>query len=110
MTIDERVALLLDGFSPDERIRLRPPMWASEFLSLSVPSVYRLVAAGVLPHVKLPGAVRSNGRGRAGSIRFRLVDLARFVVEREVAVAVTAEPRRIVELGRAARRAAGGAS
>lgn len=83
MTRAERVELLLAGASAEERSRLRPVEWAASYLSLSKPSVYRLVAGGLVPHVKLAGGLRKSGKGRAGSVRFRLADLAAWSVENE---------------------------
>jgi hypothetical protein len=84
-----RLEELLSGFTPEERIKLRPPDYAADFLSASVPTVYRWAAAGILPHIKLDGADRGE-RGRAGALRFTLEGLVRFAVEREVSAGGTA--------------------
>ena len=99
MSRSDRLAVLLRGFEPEEQIRLRPASWAAEFLGLSVPTVYRLVAEGKIPHMKLAGAERKSGRGKAGRVMFRLVDLIEWSSEREVAVIVAEAPRLARQIG-----------
>ena len=83
MSVDARIETLLTGVPPIERLMLRDVRFVASFFGLSPASIYRHVSDGSLPHVKLPGKDRRT-HGRAGAVRFRLVDLVRFAVEREV--------------------------
>jgi excisionase family DNA binding protein len=89
MRTADRVEVLLAGVQAEDRIRLRPVQWAADFLGLSVPTIYRLVAAEGIPHVKVAAGARRGGRGQAGRVLFRLADLVAWSQEREVAAPVT---------------------
>lgn len=82
MTVTDRVAQLLKDVPIEDQIRGREIAKAGEILGLSTPSVYRLISEGKLGHVKLEGKKR-RGRGCAGAVRVRLIDIARFQVENE---------------------------
>lgn len=93
MRTADRLEVLLSGVSAEDRIRLRPVQWAAEFLALSVPTIYRLVAGGRIPHVKMAAGNRAGGRGQSGRVLFRLADLVAWSQEREVAAPVSQSPR-----------------
>ncbi len=107
MTRAEKVEALLEGFSAEDRIRGRDPKWTAAFLGLSVQRVYTLTSAGVLPCVKFDGTDRGK-RGRAGSVRFRLVELVGFMVDRELGGSVAPMPVSSKRAGRELRALAGG--
>lgn len=89
MKTADRLEVLLAGVSAEDRIRLRPVQWAAEFLDLSVPTIYRLVSGGKIPHVKMAAGDRAGGRGQSGRVLFRLADLVAWSQEREVAAPVS---------------------
>jgi hypothetical protein len=83
-TLEVRVAELLENFPPAMRTRLLRHEEAEEILAASGPTIDRRVAAGQLRAVKSEGADRRGGRGRAGSVRFWLVDLLHHAAAREI--------------------------
>jgi hypothetical protein len=87
--IKERVEELLAPFSPEERVAGRAVSYGAAFLGCSEPTMYRYIAARRLPCMKVAGRERP-GRGRAGSVRLTLLDLARFRAENEQGGAVAA--------------------
>src|SRR5450759_4283665 len=93
MRTADRLEGLLTGFTAEDRVRLRPVQWAAEFLAISVPTIYRLVAGGRIPHVTMAAGNRSGGRGQSGRVLFRLADLVAWSQEREVAAPVAQSPR-----------------
>jgi len=95
MKTADRLEALLTGITAEDRIRLRPVQWAADFLGLSVPTVYRLVASEGIPHVKVAAGERRRGRGQAGRVLFRLADLVAWSQEREVAAPVASARRRL---------------
>lgn len=82
MTVADRVAELLAAVPVVEQLRGGDVDAAAEFLGLSRAAVYRLIEDGRLDCVKLEGRQR-RGRGRAGSVRVRLIDLVKFQVSNE---------------------------
>jgi hypothetical protein len=83
---EDRLAELLSDFTAEERRRL----WGADeiarpILNVSRSMLGRLVSSGRLASIKFDGKDRRGGRGRAGSIKFRLADVLRFIVEHEVA-------------------------
>lgn len=95
MKTADRLDALLTGIAAEDRIRLRPVQWAAAFLGLSVPTVYRLVAAEGIPHVKVAAGERKGGHGQAGRVLFRLADLVAWSQEREVAAPVAPLRKRL---------------
>jgi excisionase family DNA binding protein len=83
VTVDERVAELLANVPVEDQLRGRLVEEAGKFLGVSVVTVYRYIAEGKLGHVKLEGSAR-KGRGKAGLVRVRLLDVVRFMAENEV--------------------------
>lgn len=82
-TRDERLHALLAGVPLAERLRLLPAAEAATLLGVSVPTIYRYASEGRLAHVKSEGRERRGGRGRAGALRFRLLDLVAYQVANE---------------------------
>lgn len=99
MKTADRLEMLLAGFSAEDRVRHRPVQWAAEFLDLSVPTIYRLVAGGRIPHVKISAGHRAGGRGQSGRVLFRLADLVAWSQEREVAAPVSQRLRSTARAG-----------
>ena len=95
MTRDDRIRELLAACPGENAIRLRDVRFASEFLGGSRATVYRLVAAGQLVAVKGPGVARRGGRGSAGRLKFRLLDLVAFQVDRELVAGPAPAPEPI---------------
>lgn len=107
MTRAEKVEALLEGFAAEDRIRGRDARFAADFLGLSLPRVYALTSTGNLPCIKFDGTDRGR-RGRAGSVRFRLVDLVRYMVDRELGGCVAPMPVSARRAGAEIRALAGG--
>lgn len=74
----------LIALAGENALRLRDAKFAAEFLGESRTTVYRHVAAGQLAAVKGPGVARRGGKGSAGRLKFRLLDLVAFQVDREL--------------------------
>lgn len=55
---------------------------AATILGYPTSTTYRYIAEGKLGHVKIEGRAR-KGRGRAGSVRVRLIDILEFQVRNE---------------------------
>lgn len=114
MTRDDRIRALLAAMPAESPLRLRSSAFAAEFLGESPSTVYRHVAAGDLVAIKGPGVERRGGKGSAGRLKFRLLDLVAYQVDRELSTGPAPAPEatstsasRIASM--AARRA-GGAS
>ena len=82
VTVSERVSELLAGVAIEERLRGQEVPAAAAILGESPTTTYRRVASGELGHIKVEGASR-KGRGRAGSVRIRLIDIVEFQVRNE---------------------------
>lgn len=83
MNVSERVSELLAGEPIENVLRLREVEEAGKILGVSTATVYRYIAGGTLSHVKVEGT-RRRGRGCAGLVRLRLLDMVTFMVENEV--------------------------
>lgn len=92
MTVPERVAELLANVPIEAQLRGREVEEAATILGDSIATTYRRVAAGEIGHIKLEGAAR-KGRGRAGSVRIRLIDIVEFQVRNERAPGRKSGPR-----------------
>lgn len=110
-TREDRIRELV-ALAGENPLRLRDARFAAEFLGESRTSVYRHVAAGVLAAVKGPGVERRGGKGSAGRLKFRLLDLIAYQVDRELVAGPAPAPEpasttsaRVASL--AARRAGG---
>ena len=82
MTVSERVAELLANVPIEAQLRGREVEEASTILGEASTTTYRRVASGELGCVKVEGRVR-KGKGRAGSVRIRLIDIVEFQVRNE---------------------------
>jgi excisionase family DNA binding protein len=83
VTVDERVNQLLLGVSIEDILRGREIEEAGKFLGVSTATAYRYIADRTLSHVKVEGT-RRRGRGCAGLVRVRLLDLVTFMATNEV--------------------------
>lgn len=83
MTTAERVAELLAGVPVEDVLRGREVEEAARILGDALATTYRRVASGEIGHIKIEGRAR-KGRGRAGSVRIRLLDIVEFQVRNEV--------------------------
>jgi excisionase family DNA binding protein len=81
--ISERVAELLNGVPVEEQLRCREVPDAAKLLGVSPATLYRLISEDRIGRVKLAGKQRRGGRGRAGSVRVRLIDIVEFQVKNE---------------------------
>lgn len=111
-TREERIRELLAAMPAENPLRLHDAKFAAEFLGEARVSIYRHVAAGHLGAVKGPGVDRRGGKGSAGRLKFRLLDLVGFQVDRELSTGPAPAPEaastsasRIASM--AARRAGG---
>ena len=92
MTVDERVNQLLAGVPIEEQIRGRLVEEAGKILGIAVPTVYRAISDRRLGHLKVEGRSR-KGRGHAGLVRVRLIDIVRFQIQNEVMPGTTKAKR-----------------
>lgn len=91
MTRDDRIRALLASTPGENALRLRSSAYAAEFLGESRTSIYRHVAAGELVAVKVPGKDRGK-LGSAGRLKFRLLDLVAYQVDRELSIGPAGVP------------------
>jgi hypothetical protein len=91
VNVDERVQQLLAGVSIEDILRGREVEEAARILGDAVPTTYRRVSSGELGHIKIEGRAR-KGKGRAGSVRIRLLDIVTFQVRNEVAPGASTKP------------------
>lgn len=92
MTRDDRIRALLAAIPGENALRLRSSAYAAEFLGQSRTTVYRNVAAGELVAVKGSGVARRGGKGSAGRLKFRLLDLVAYQVDRELSIGPAGAP------------------
>lgn len=108
---DDRIRALLAAMPAESPLRLRSSAFAAKFLGSSPSTIYRHVAAGELVAIKGPGKDRGK-LGSAGRLKFRLLDLVAYQVDRELSIGPAPAPEasstssaRVASL--AARRAGG---
>ena len=84
-SLTQRAAELMDAadIKGEARVSARPLKEWLPVLGLSLPAAYRLVETGSLRHLKHAGKTR-RGRGRAGAVRVRAIDVFEFVAKIEV--------------------------
>jgi hypothetical protein len=82
MRLDDRIQALLESVLAEERLRHRSVAEGAAFLGESPMTTYKRIASGELGHVKVPGGER-KGRGQAGAVRVRLIDLIEWSVRNE---------------------------
>ena len=92
MTVAERISERLERAPFEELLRERSVAEAMTTLRRSKGEIYRLVANGVLGHLKVDGAAR-RGHGKAGRVSFLLEHLVAFQVSNEVAPGASTKPK-----------------
>jgi len=92
MNRDARIRELLAAMPGENPLRLHDACFAAEFLGLSRVSLYRYVKDGGLVATKGRGVDRRGGKGSAGRLKFRLLDLIAFTVDRELSTGPAPAP------------------